>query len=73
MSSGFGDLSDRQGGAVSKKSSVSNQVISLPKGGGALHDYHKREDTFVDAVYAADIARSVGAAAWVVATGHFDH
>ena len=27
-----------------------------------MHDYHKCEDTFVDAVYAADIARSVGAA-----------
>jgi leucyl aminopeptidase len=32
-------------------------------------NYHKREDTFVDPVYAADIARSVGAAAWAVATG----
>ena len=32
-------------------------------------NYHKREDTFVDAVYTADIARSVGAAAWAAATG----
>jgi hypothetical protein len=31
-------------------------------------NYHKREDTFVDAVYTADIARSLGAAAWAVAT-----
>jgi leucyl aminopeptidase len=36
-------------------------------------NYHKRDDTFVDAVYTADIARSVGAAAWAVATGRFDH
>ena len=36
-------------------------------------NYHKREDTFVDAVYAADIARSMGAAAWAVATGRLDH
>ncbi|MGB7789946.1 MAG: M20/M25/M40 family metallo-hydrolase [Terrimicrobiaceae bacterium] len=32
-------------------------------------NYHKREDTFIDAVYTADIARSVGAAAWAIATG----
>lgn len=30
-------------------------------------NYHRTEDTFVDAAYAADIARVVGAAAWVVA------
>jgi leucyl aminopeptidase len=36
-------------------------------------NYHKPEDTFVDAVYVADIARSVGAAAWAVATGRSDH
>ena len=30
-------------------------------------NYHKREDTFVDAAYAADIARAVGAAAWKLA------
>ena len=36
-------------------------------------NYHKRDDTFVDAVYTADIARSVGAAAWAAATGRFDH
>lgn len=30
-------------------------------------DYHKRSDTFVDPGYAADIARSVAAAAWVTA------
>jgi leucyl aminopeptidase len=36
-------------------------------------NYHRREDTFVDAVYTADIARSVGAAAWAVATGRFEH
>jgi leucyl aminopeptidase len=31
-------------------------------------NYHKREDTFVDASYAADIARAVGAAAWKLAS-----
>ena len=31
-------------------------------------NYHKREDTFVDAAYAADIARAVGAAAWKLAS-----
>ena len=31
--------------------------------------YHKAEDTFVDAAYAADIARAVGAAAWKLASG----
>jgi leucyl aminopeptidase len=30
-------------------------------------DYHKKTDTFVDAEYAADIARVVAAAAWVTA------
>ena len=31
-------------------------------------NYHKAEDTFVDAAYAADIARAVGAAAWKLAS-----
>ncbi len=31
-------------------------------------NYHKPEDTFVDAAYAADIARAVGAAAWKLAS-----
>jgi leucyl aminopeptidase len=35
-------------------------------------NYHKHGDTFVDAVYAADIARSVGAAAWAVAAGRLN-
>jgi bacterial leucyl aminopeptidase len=35
-------------------------------------NYHKREDIFVDAAYAADIARSVGAAAWMIAAGRLD-
>lgn len=30
-------------------------------------NYHKQEDRFVDAVYTADIARAVGAAAWISA------
>nr|WP_282183996.1 M20/M25/M40 family metallo-hydrolase [Azospirillum sp. OGB3] len=30
--------------------------------------YHQRDDTFIDADYAADIARAIGAAAWVLAS-----
>jgi Zn-dependent M28 family amino/carboxypeptidase len=32
--------------------------------------YHQKEDTFVDASYAADIARVVAASAWMLARGH---
>jgi hypothetical protein len=36
-------------------------------------NYHKKEDTFIDPAYAADIARAVGTAAWVMANGRFSH